>query len=433
MFSIFIEIDNKNGISKNGIKPWNHPEINLFTTKLFKNNIVIMGRKTWDNLQVRPIPESLNIVISQNCNLKECKYAEIILESVDSCINYFSDNHREKRKFIIGGKSLYEQFLTKNVIHELYIVHIKKDYTCDNHLELNTCMSNNSRIINTTNTELSFHKYHVLNLEEMEIISTMKHIITNGNKRIDTNGNYIMSIFNKEFRFDLSKWNIPLMTTQPMSFKIIFDELMCILRGQPDTNIIDKNYINNEDIICNSYGLSMRNYGLLNMNSKPYLTNMNDNSNTSGFDQLTYVINLLINDPYSNKIIINLWNPAQLHTTKVCPILYGYQFYVNDNKLSVKLIQRASDIAVYGTHACAIGALFVFMLCSITGLVPGEIIWSLSNIYICENCIDSVKLQIERPAKPFPIIQIIKRPEKNNILNFEYNHFKLNNYDPHTF
>ena len=73
------------------------------------------------------------------------------------------------------------------------------------------------------------------------------------------------------------------------------------------------------------------------------------------------------------------------------------------------------------------------MLCSITGLIPGEIIWSLSNIYVCEKYIESVKIQVERPAKPFPILQIIKRPEKNNILNFEYNHFKLNNYDPYPF
>jgi dihydrofolate reductase len=81
MFSIFTEIDNKNGISKNGIKPWNYPEINLFISKLFKNNVIIMGRKTWDILPVRPIPDSLNIVISQSCNLKESEYADVILES----------------------------------------------------------------------------------------------------------------------------------------------------------------------------------------------------------------------------------------------------------------------------------------------------------------------------------------------------------------
>ena len=254
-----------------------------------------------------------------------------------------------------------------------------------------------------------------------------------------------MSLFSRELRFDISKYQIPMMTTRPLSLRIIFEELMWVLRGQTDNKILNEKKINiwnynttrefldkqnlkhlPEGDIGASYGFQMRYYGEKYTDCKEKYEN-----DLNGFDQLVYVIDLLKNNPTSRRIIINLWNPSQLHEMTLPPCLYGYQFYVNDNKLSCKLIQRSSDIALAGSHNCASGALLTFMLCNITGLEPGELIWSPSDIHIYLNQIESVKEQILRIPKPFPVLKIIKKPKNNNIRNFEFDHLCLINYDPH--
>ncbi len=430
MFSLFAEIDIHSGISRNGTVPWNYPECAVFFTSIIKDNVVIMGRKTWDLLPVKPLPNCFNVVLTNKCIMLDDDKPHLILSSVNDCLYYFADNYKSKQKIIIGGKSIYEQFLSLNLVHILYITHIKRNYDCDEFLPLNIVSNTECIVKRSINPEISFNKYNTHNVEECAILDTMQYIITHGNTKLDRTNIGTLSIFSKEFRFDISKYNIPMCTTRPLSLRIIFEELMWILRGQTDNNILndkdihiwDGNSKSTNGDIGASYGFQMRHYGDEYKDCK---------SKYSGFDQLNYVINLLKNNPESRRILINLWNPSQLNQMTLPPCLYGYQFYVSNGILSGKLIQRSSDIALAGLHNCASGALFIFMLCEITGLKPGELIWSPSDIHIYMNQIDAVKSQVNRPAMPFPILHILKKPKNNDILNFEYDHFKLLNYYPH--
>lgn len=112
------------------------------------------------------------------------------------------------------------------------------------------------------------------------------------------------------------------------------------------------------------------------------------------------------------------------------PYVYGYQFYVSNGRLSCKILQRSSDICLAGSHNCVGGAMLVHMLCTITDLTPGELIWSPSDIHIYVNQIESVKEQIQRMPSQFPILRVIKKLLFNNIRNFEFDHFQLLNYKP---
>jgi thymidylate synthase len=324
------------------------------------------------------------------------------------------------------------------------VTEIQQNYNCD--LFLNLDFSRMKCLRSRYEDNYYFRKYCFNNNEEIRMLKLMKEILTTGNKRMDRTGTGTLSIFSRELRFDLRQGKIPMMTTRPLSLRIIFEELMWILRGQTDNKILNEKKINiwndntsrefldNRELhylpegdIGASYGFQMRHYGDIYINCK---------TENKGFDQLEYVIDLLKNNPYSRRILINLWNPTQLDQMALPPCLYGYQFYVADDsngikRLSCKLIQRSSDISLAGSHNCAAGALLTFMICSITGLEPGELIWSPSDIHIYLNQVQSVEKQLERIAKPYPILKITKTPKDNNIRNFEYDHFMLLNYDPH--
>lgn len=445
MFSLICACDNNFGIAKDGKIPWNYPEDMQYFKKKTKDHIIIMGNKTWNSIPQfrRPLPNRVNAVLSQSGNVIGNTQPDLIFTSISKCVEYFSHNkkkYKNQKKFVIGGAQIYKKFLKRLLIHDIYITHIKKNYNCDLLLTELPSLEDGGIDQKSKNPELSFHKYYTVNHEENQILKLMGYILKCGAKRIDRTGTGTVSVFSRELRFNLKTGQIPMMTTRPVSLKIVFEELMWILRGQTNNKILnDKNiHIWNDNTsrefldksglsyeegdIGASYGFQMRHYGEI-YSGCEYEYN--------GFDQLEYIINLIKRNPESRRIIINLWNPIQLEDMALPPCLYGYQFYVSQGRLSCKLIQRSSDIALAGSHNCTAGALFTLMICAVTGLLPGEIIWSPSDIHIYLNQIDAVKEQLTRHPKPFPIINIVKTPKDMNILNFEFDHFQLLNYDPY--
>jgi len=96
--------DSNGGIGKDGTLPWHISEDLKNFKKLTLNATIIMGRKTWDSLPIKPLPERNNIVLSS----KEQDNA-ITLNSYEECINYLKNNNINKA-FIIGGRSIYKLF-----------------------------------------------------------------------------------------------------------------------------------------------------------------------------------------------------------------------------------------------------------------------------------------------------------------------------------
>lgn len=115
----------KNGqvIGNNGKLPWNIPgELDRFKF-LTTNNVVIMGRITYEEIG-RPLPNRFNIVISSTKEYKEKNL--ITVTSLEKAINY-AKTKNYKNIYIIGGKSVYEKAL--KYCETLYITEIEQDYS----------------------------------------------------------------------------------------------------------------------------------------------------------------------------------------------------------------------------------------------------------------------------------------------------------------
>jgi len=104
------------------------PDLQYFK-RVTKDQIVIMGRKTFLSLPKRPLPHRDNIIITRN-NGFEHEGAHVVFGIEESLEKAKELNpNGDKKIFIIGGASIYEQFLP--LADKLYITHIFEDFEAD--------------------------------------------------------------------------------------------------------------------------------------------------------------------------------------------------------------------------------------------------------------------------------------------------------------
>ncbi|MFH0842004.1 MAG: dihydrofolate reductase [Bacteroidota bacterium] len=124
MISIIVAVSEDLGIGRNNDLLWHIPE----DLKRFKNltygNTVVMGRRTWESLPRKPLPGRTNIVITDIPN-ERFEGAETTY-SVDDAL---AKCEKDKEIFIMGGGSIYRQFMP--LADRLYITHVHKKTPAD--------------------------------------------------------------------------------------------------------------------------------------------------------------------------------------------------------------------------------------------------------------------------------------------------------------
>ena len=85
---------------------------------------VIMGKKTYESLPVRPLPNRTNIIIS---DIPGDQYeGAVVVDSIEAALEYCKDG---EESFIIGGGSIYRQFLEH--ANRLYLTLVEQDFEGD--------------------------------------------------------------------------------------------------------------------------------------------------------------------------------------------------------------------------------------------------------------------------------------------------------------
>ena len=124
MINIIVAIDENNGIGFQGKLPWHLSEDLKFFKKTTLGTSVVMGRKTWEGLPIKPLPDRNNIILSRKSDFR---YSTIrTMNSVTQVIDYaLAGNHI----FVIGGAEVYKSFLP--LADRLYVTKINKIFPCD--------------------------------------------------------------------------------------------------------------------------------------------------------------------------------------------------------------------------------------------------------------------------------------------------------------
>lgn len=122
--SIIVAIARNFAIGKNNQLLWHIPADLKRFKKITTGHPVIMGKLTYESLPVRPLPNRKNIVITDNPGelFEGCTTVYSIQEALNLC-----SDHEES--FIIGGGSIYRQFLP--FCNKLYITRVNKDFEAD--------------------------------------------------------------------------------------------------------------------------------------------------------------------------------------------------------------------------------------------------------------------------------------------------------------
>ncbi len=142
MIKAIMAVDEKGGISKGKSMPWPKNSIDL---KWFKentiNNIVIMGRKTWeDPFMPTPLKSRVNVLITKKEKFFFPKVDYCLNGDVISQIQEIEKKYSDKDIFIIGGAEIIN--LTIKIIQEFYLTRIYGNYSCEKFINLSLIEDN---------------------------------------------------------------------------------------------------------------------------------------------------------------------------------------------------------------------------------------------------------------------------------------------------
>ena len=109
------------GIGIKGRLPWHISEDLQNFKKITLNSTIVMGRKTWDSLPIKPLPKRRNIVLSKS------KHSDVeVYHKASECINVLKTQKIEKF-FVIGGKSIYSIFFDYADYLHITFINLKTD------------------------------------------------------------------------------------------------------------------------------------------------------------------------------------------------------------------------------------------------------------------------------------------------------------------
>ncbi len=254
------------------------------------------------------------------------------------------------------------------------------------------------------------HAYHDL----------LRRILAEGTRKTDRTGTGTISIFGPQMRFDLAA-GFPLVTTKKVHLKSIIHELLWFLRGDTNNKSLEEVGVTiwrewadpATGDLGPVYGKQWRRWA---------------GPDGQEHDQIAEMVRLLRQQPDSRRMVVSAWNVVELPLMRLSPCHALFQLYVADGKLSCQLYQRSADVFLGVPFNIASYALLTLMLAQVTGHQPGEFIWTGGDTHLYSNHLEQAELQLSREPRPLP--QLILNPVIQEIDDFRYEDFRLENYDP---
>ena len=255
-----------------------------------------------------------------------------------------------------------------------------------------------------------------------QYLDLLDRILKDGVKKNDRTGTGTISVFGHQMRFNLQD-GFPILTTKKLHLRSIIYELLWFLKG--DTNVkylqdhkvrIWNEWADPDGELGHIYGYQWRSW---------------PTPDGGHIDQISNVIEQIKNNPTSRRLIVSAWNVGELDKMNLPPCHILFQFYVANGKLSCQLYQRSCDVFLGVPFNIASYALLTMMVAQVTGLKPGDFVWTGGDTHLYLNHIEQAKLQLTRTPKKLPQMKI--NPDVKSIFDFKYEDFELVNYEcyPH--
>ena len=226
---------------------------------------------------------------------------------------------------------------------------------------------------------------------------------------------YTIKRFGVVNRYDLSK-EFPALTLRRTAFKSAVDEVLWIWQKKSN-NIHDlKSHIWDE--WADEDGSIGKAYG--------YQLGVKHQYKEGMMDQVDRVLYVLKENPYSRRIMTNIYVHEDLHEMNLYPCAYSMTFNVTDDKLNAVLNQRSQDVLAANNWNVVQYAVLLHMIAQVSGLKAGELVHVIADAHIYDRHIPLIKELISREPLPAPTFWI--NPEIKNFYDFTTDDVRLDNY-----
>lgn len=220
-------------------------------------------------------------------------------------------------------------------------------------------------------------------------------------------------------RYDLSR-EFPLLTLRRTFYRSAIEEILWIY--QKKSNNVRELSTHIWDAWADENGSIGKAYG--------YQMGVKHQYPEGEFDQVDKALYDLRHTPASRRILLNMYNHADLHEMALAPCAYSLTLNVSGGRLNAILNQRSQDMLTASNwNVCQYAAL-VIMFAKASGLEPGELVHVIANAHIYDRHIEIVKRVIEQEPLPAPRMIV---EDINDFYKFTKNSFTAENYQYHEF
>ena len=252
-----------------------------------------------------------------------------------------------------------------------------------------------------------------------QYLELLNRILTEGVVKGDRTGTGTMSVFGNQMRFNLED-GFPLLTTKKLHLKSIIHELLWFLKGDTNVRYLQENGVRIWNEWADENGELGPVYGHQWRSWPDY--------HGGTIDQISNVIEQLLHNPDSRRMIVSAWNVAEVDSMALPPCHTMFQFYVANGRLSLQLYQRSADTFLGVPFNIASYALLLQMMAQVAGYKAGDFIHTTGDTHLYLNHLDQARLQLTREPRQLPVMKI--NPDVKSIFDFKYEDFELEGYDP---
>ena len=251
-------------------------------------------------------------------------------------------------------------------------------------------------------------------------INMCRDIIDNGT---DTRGEKVRPVWEdgtpaytiKKFgvvnRYDLSK-EFPALTLRRTAIKSCTDELLWI--WQQKSNNINDLHSHIWDSWADENGSIGKAYG--------YQMGVKHQYKEGMFDQVDRVIYDLKNNPFSRRIMTNIYVHQDLSEMNLYPCAYSMTFNVTKkpghDKLTLNAIlnQRSNDVLAANNWNVCQYAVLIHMLAQVCDMEVGEFVHVIADAHIYDRHVPVIRELIKRPQYPAPKFRL--NPDVKDFYDF---------------
>ena len=235
---------------------------------------------------------------------------------------------------------------------------------------------------------------------------------------------YTIKRFGVVNRYDLSK-EFPALTLRRTAIKSCVDELLWI--WQKKSNNVNELKSHIWDSWADETGSIGKAYG--------YQMGVKHQYKEGRMDQTDRVIFDLKNNPYSRRIMTNIYVHNDLHEMHLYPCAYSMTFNVTKEKDSEKLTlnailnQRSQDVLAANNWNVCQYAVLVHMLAQVCGMKAGEFVHVIADAHIYDRHVPMIEELISREPLPAPTFWL--NPEITDFYDFTPDVVRLDRYETH--